>query len=145
VRPSTDSNIRIGTVEDRRPAAPTHAGPAHGTIGGVDTRLALRAAVLQAIGVAVLGLATGLALPHSFFEDWGWLVGPAAWIAAALFTAGVLRLPLLAALAGAAVAGVVSLAAVLIGIHWLGAAIAVVVFALWCGRLRPRRPAAAAA
>ncbi len=111
----------------------------------MDTRLALRAAVLQAIGVAVLGLATGLALPHSFFEDWGWLVGPAAWIAATVLTATVRRLPLLPALGGAALAGVVSLAAVLVGIHWLGAAIAIVVFALWCGRLRPRRGAPAAA
>ncbi len=112
---------------------------------GMDTRLALRAALLQAAGVAILGVATGLALPHDFFDDWGWLVGPAAWVAAAVATALVLRLPLAAALLGAAVAGVVSLAAVAIGAHWLGAAVAVVLFALWCGRLTPRRRAAAPA
>ena len=29
-----------------------------------------------------LAIALGLALPHSFFEDWGWLAGPGAWMAA---------------------------------------------------------------
>jgi len=41
-------------------------------------------------------------------------------------------------LVGAALAGIPSLLAVLIGVHWLGAAIAVAMFALWCGVLSPR-------
>ena len=36
---------------------------------------------------------------------------------------------------GAALAGLPSLAAVLVGAHWLGPALGVPLFALWCGRL----------
>ena len=74
----------------------------------IDTNLAMRAALVQAAGVLVLGLATGLALSHAFFEDWGWLVGPAAWLLAATATALVLQLPLAGTLLGAALAGIPS-------------------------------------
>jgi hypothetical protein len=100
----------------------------------IDTNLAMRAALVQAAGVLVLGLATGLALSHAFFEDWGWLVGPAAWLLAATVTALVLKLPLPGTLLGAALAGIPSAIATLLGLHWLGAAMAIVLFALWCGR-----------
>lgn len=100
----------------------------------LDTNLAMRAALVQAAGVLVLGLATGLALSHSFFEDWGWLVGPAAWMIAATVTALILKLPLPGTLLGAALAGVPSAIATLLGLHWLGAVLAIVLFALWCGR-----------
>jgi hypothetical protein len=99
----------------------------------IDTSLALRAALVQAAGVLVLGLATGLALSHSFFETWGWLVGPAAWLLAAAVTARVLRLPAGPTLLGAMLAGIPSALATLAGLHWLGAALAIVLFALWCG------------
>jgi len=89
----------------------------------------------------MLSLALGLALPHSFFEDWGWLTGPGTWIACALFTATALRLPLAMTLLGAVLAGLPSLLAVLVGLHWLGALVAIVLFALWCGRLEPARRA----
>jgi hypothetical protein len=102
----------------------------------MDTNLAMRAALVQAAGVLVLGLATGLALSHAFFEDWGWLVGPAAWALAATATALVLKLPLPWTLLGAALAGIPSAAATLLGLHWLGAVLAIVLFALWCGRPR---------
>ncbi|HEV2727362.1 MAG TPA: hypothetical protein VGV34_03655 [Solirubrobacterales bacterium] len=94
-----------------------------------------RAALLQLAAVALLSLALGLALPEDFFEDWGWATGPAAWMLCAAFTARVLRLPLGAALLGAALAGLPSLLAVALGVHWLGAVLAVAVFALWCARL----------
>jgi hypothetical protein len=94
-----------------------------------------RVALAQTLSVAVLSVALALALPHSFFENWGWIAGPAAWVACAVLTARAVRLPVLRALAGAAVAGLPSVAAVLIGAHWLGAALAVGVFAAWCGRL----------
>ena len=38
-------------------------------------------------------------------------------------------------LLGAALAGIPSLFAVLIGLHWLGAVVAIGLFALWCARL----------
>ena len=98
-----------------------------------------RAALLQLAAVALLSLALGLALPESFFEDWGWIAGPAAWMLCAAFTARVLRLPLGPALLGAAMAGLPSLLAVVLGIHWAGAVLAVGLFALWCARLRISR------
>lgn len=104
----------------------------------IDTNLGMRAALVQAAGVLVLGLATGLALSHSFFEDWGWLVGPGAWMLAATATALVLRLALAPTLLGAALAGMPSAVATLLGLHWLGAALAIVLFALWCGGIDAR-------
>jgi hypothetical protein len=103
----------------------------------VDSRIAIRTAVLQGASVAVLSIALAVALPRSFFEDWGWIAGPAAWMLCALFTASALSLPRGRALLGAALAGLPSLVAVLIGVHWLGAVIAIVLFALWCSHLRP--------
>jgi hypothetical protein len=95
-----------------------------------------RAALLQLLAVALLSIALALALPHDFFVDWGWIAGPAAWMLCAALTARVLRLPLVPALIGAALAGLPSLLAVVLGIHWAGAALAVALFALWCARLR---------
>lgn len=95
-----------------------------------------RAALLQLAAVALLSIALGLALPHSFFEDWGWLTGPGAWMLCAALTARVLGLPLGPALLGAVLAGLPSLLAVLVGLHWAGAVLAVGLFALWCARLR---------
>jgi hypothetical protein len=101
----------------------------------MDRPTVVRAGVGQAAAVAVLSIALALALPHSFFEDWGWVAGPAAWLLCAALVARVLRLPLRGALIGAALAGLPSVLAVVLGVHWLGAALAVVLFALWCGRL----------
>jgi hypothetical protein len=102
-----------------------------------------RAAVVQAVAVAVLSLALGLALPHSFFEDWGWLAGPGAWALCALLTARVVGLPAVPTLIGAALAGLPSLVAVILGVHWLGAVLAIVLFALWCARTASDRRLAA--
>ncbi|HWT90976.1 MAG TPA: hypothetical protein VN179_07650, partial [Solirubrobacterales bacterium] len=60
-----------------------------------------RVALLQLAAVAVLSTVLGLALPEDFFEDWGWIAGPAAWMLCAAFTARVLRLPPGRALLGA--------------------------------------------
>jgi hypothetical protein len=95
-----------------------------------------RAALLQLVAVALLSIALALALPHDFFVDWGWIAGPAAWMLCAALTARVLRLPLVQALIGAVLAGLPSLLAVVLGVHWAGAALAVAIFALWCARLR---------
>lgn len=105
----------------------------------MDRRLALRAALTQAAAVAVLSIALAIALPHSFFTDYGWIAGPAAWALCALLTAQVLGLPRLWTLLGAALAGVPSLIGVLLGAHWLGAVLAIGVFAAWCGLSQARR------
>lgn len=96
--------------------------------------VALRAGALQAGLVVAVSLLLALALPKSFFEDWGWLSGPAAWLGCAAVTASVLHLDRGRAVLGALLAGIPSAVAVIAGIHWLGVALAVVLFALWCGR-----------
>ncbi len=107
----------------------------------MDVPTLWRAALVQLLAVAVLSLALGLALPHDFFEDWGWFAGPASWMLCAAFTARVLGLPLVPTLIGAVLAGLPSLLAVLLDLHWAGAVLAVGLFALWCARLRQDRPA----
>jgi hypothetical protein len=107
----------------------------------MDRTVLWRSALLQAVSVAVLAVILGTALPRSFFEDWGWLAGPGAWAACALFTGAVLKLPAGPVLAGAALAGVPSLIGVLLDQHWLGAPLAVAVFACWCGWLARGRTA----
>ncbi len=107
-------------------------------MGPVDRRTLWRAAAIQAGAVVILAVALALLFPHHFFVSWGWIAGPGAWAICALLTARLLGLPALPVLVGAALAGIPSLLAVLIGVHWLGAAVAVAVFALWCALLRPR-------
>lgn len=104
----------------------------------IDWRVALRAGAVQLVAVGVLFAALALALPHSFFEDWGIVAGPGAWIACAAFTARVLHLPALRTLAVAAAAGIVgALASLGIG-HDAGIVVAIGLFALGCGAiLRP--------
>ncbi|HEV2790265.1 MAG TPA: hypothetical protein VGV69_03085 [Solirubrobacterales bacterium] len=109
----------------------------------MDLSTLWRAALLQLTFVAVLSIALGLALSDDFFEDWGWLAGPGAWMLCAALTARALRLPLGPALLGAALAGLPSLLAVVLGVHWAGAVLAVAVFAVWCARLREAEPEAA--
>jgi hypothetical protein len=111
----------------------------------MDHSVLWRAALVQALAVAVLSIALAIALPHSFFEDWGWLAGPGAWMACALVTARVVGLPIAGTLLGAALAGLPSLLAVVLGVHWLGAVVAVGIFALWCARLARDRGLAARA
>jgi hypothetical protein len=103
----------------------------------MDTSILWRAALLQLAAVAVLSILLAVALPHDFFVDWGWIAGPASWLLCAAFTARVLGLPLVPTLLGAVLAGLPSLVAVLIDLHWAGAVLAVALFALWCARLRP--------
>lgn len=100
----------------------------------MDVPILWRAALVQLVAVAVLSLVLGLLLPHSFFEDWGWFAGPASWLLCAAFTARFLYLPMAATLTGAVLAGLPSLLAVAIGLHWLGALLAVALFAMWCAR-----------
>jgi hypothetical protein len=101
----------------------------------MDTNTLWRSALIQLVAVAILSIALAVALPHSFFDSWGWLVGPLAWLLCAAFTARVLALPLAPTMLGAVLAGIPSAIAVLLHLHWEGAAVAVAVFAFWCARL----------
>jgi hypothetical protein len=104
-------------------------------MGAMDGSIATRAALILAGSLAVVALVLGAALSREFFEDWGWAAGPGAWAACALLAGAVVRLPWLPVLAGAALAGVPGLVGVLLGTHWLGPPVGVVLFGLWCGRL----------
>jgi hypothetical protein len=103
----------------------------------VDSSLAIRAAAIQGACIIFLAIVMALLFSDSFFEDWGWLVGPLAWIGCAVVTASRLNLPFPEAILGAIGAGIISLLAVVIGLHWIGAVVAVILFGLWCGRLQP--------
>ena len=72
----------------------------------------------------------------------GWPARARGWLCA-LVTARVVGLPIAGTLVGAALAGLPSLVAVVIGVHWLGAVIAIALFALWCARLARDRGLAA--
>lgn len=121
---------------ERALAAPTRWENAR--VEHIDRSLLWRAAAVQALSVAVLAAILAVVLGRQFFVDWGWLVGPGAWIACALLTARVLSLRPLRVLAGAALAGIPSALAVVAGMHWLGTIIAIGVFALWCATTMPR-------
>lgn len=101
----------------------------------MDRDVLWRAALVQVCLIVPLSLALGLALPDSFFDDWGWLSGPVAWLLCAWLTARTLGLPRVRTVAGAALAGLPSMVAVAAGVHWLGVVLAVGLFAAWCARL----------
>lgn len=101
----------------------------------MDSAILWRVAVVQVVAVAVLSLLMALIFSHGFFESWGWLVGPLAWMACAWLTARIVGLPEIPVLLRSALAGILSLLFVLLGLHWLGAALAVAIFAAWCAYL----------
>lgn len=94
--------------------------------------LLIRSALTQTLLVGVLSAVLALALGNRFFIHWGWLVGPIAWLACALATARVLSLPPRRTLIGAVLAGLPTIPAVAVGLHWLGDVVAIALFALWC-------------
>lgn len=107
----------------------------------MDSAILWRVAVVQVLAVAALSVLLALVFSHGFFESWGWLVGPLAWLVCAWLTARVVGLPEAPVLVRAALSGIPSLLFVLVGLHWLGAAVAVAVFAAWCARLPRPFPA----
>jgi len=91
-----------------------------------------RVALVQLVAVAALSLLLAVVFSHGFFVDWGWFAGPASWLLCAWLTARVVGLEVPPTLVRAVIAGLVSLLAVLIGQHWLGALVAVGLFAYFC-------------
>ena len=93
-----------------------------------------RVALVQLVAVALLSVVLAVVFSHGFFVDWGWLAGPAAWLLCAWVTARVVGLAVAPTLFRAVLAGVVSAIAVVFGLHWLGALVAVGLFAALCAR-----------
>jgi hypothetical protein len=104
----------------------------------MDTSLLWRSALVQLVSVGLLFAVLALTLPESFFETWGWLTGPAAWMGCAALTAWVLKLSLNDTLLGALLAGIPSALGVIVGLHDVGGIVSLALFALWCG-WGPRR------
>ena len=98
----------------------------------MNTEILWKSALIQLVLVAVVSIVLALLLPHSFFEDWGWFSGPLAGVRCAAAAARILPLPAGRTILGAVLAGIPSLIAVVIGIHWLGVIFAVTLFAFWC-------------
>jgi hypothetical protein len=99
----------------------------------IDRGLALRAAAVQLLAVGAVFALLALSLPRSFFEDWGIVAGPGAWIVCAALTARVLRLPAGRTLLVAAVAGLLGAAAGLGIGHDAGIVVAIGLFGLLAG------------
>jgi hypothetical protein len=103
----------------------------------LNARLFWKALVVQAIVVAIPFAILGLALDESFFEDWGWLVGPIVWLACSAVTGRVLSLPLAYVLFSAVAGGVAGLIVMLATSHTPGLIAALLVFAASCGSYDP--------
>jgi hypothetical protein len=106
----------------------------------MDTSLLWRSAFVQLVAVGVLFVVLSVLLPHGFFDTWGWLTGPAAWLLCAALTARVLGLSLGSTLLGALLAGIPDAICVLLGAHEAGGVIAILLFALWCARPPRQKP-----
>jgi hypothetical protein len=109
----------------------------------VDRSLLWRTAVVQTLAVGILFAVLALTLPHSFFEDWGAVVGPAGWIAASLITWRVLGLSLRTVALASAVAGGAAALLGAVAAHAVALPVAIAAFALLCASVE-RRPELAA-
>jgi hypothetical protein len=100
----------------------------------VNARLFWKALGVQAAAVVVLfAILVALPLGEDFFDDWGLVVGPIAWLACSLVTARVLSLPLAYVLFAAVAGGVAGEIVLLVTSHWAGVVAALLVFAASCG------------
>ena len=122
------------------------APEAESSISPVDVRLFWKSLAIQAIAVAVPFVILGLALDDALFEDYGWVVGPAVWLASSVVTARTLEIPAAYVVFSALAGGVAGALVMLVTSHFAGIAVALLVFAASCGSWDPdalEEPAAA--
>jgi hypothetical protein len=109
----------------------------------MDSSLFARVGLVQTLLVAVLfAVLVALPLGDDFFEDYGWLTGPVAWLVCAALTARILALPASLALFAAAAGGI---AGALVGLtlsHTAGLVVGVAIFAASCAGHEPGGEAA---
>ena len=103
----------------------------------MNARLFWKSLAVQAVVVLVPFALLDLALDRSFFEDWGWAVGPVVWLACSVVTARILRLPLGYVLFSALAGGVAGAVVFLATSHLPGMIAALLVFAASCGSYDP--------
>ena len=103
-------------------------------MGRFDTAAALKSLAALLAVFAVIGGISAALLPHSAFVDWGFLIGPGAWVVGALVSTRVVGLGVKEAVVGSLLAVVPNAIAGSAGLHWAGVAIGVLVFSVWCGR-----------
>lgn len=101
----------------------------------MDKRLFWRAALIFAAVIAIeAGILIALPLGDDFFEDYGIVAGPLAWLVGAVVTALILKLPWSLALFAAAAGGVAGgLVAAGGAKHWIAPIVGIAVFAACCG------------
>ena len=101
----------------------------------MDKGLFWRAALIQAAAIAVAaGILIALPLDEDFFDDYGIVAGPVAWVVCATITALILKLPASLAVFAAAAGGIAGVLADVAGAkHWMGVIIAIAVFGACCG------------
>ena len=92
---------------------------------------------MQALVLAVPFVVLAVTLDESFFENWGWLAGPAVWLACSAVTARILSLPLGYVLFSAVAGGVAGAIVFLVASHWAGMVAGLLVFAASCGSYDP--------
>jgi hypothetical protein len=109
----------------------------------VNARLFWKSLMVQAIAVAIPFVVLALTLDEAFFEDWGWLAGPAVWLVCSAATARVLSLPLGYVLFSAVAGGVAGAIVFLLASHGAGMAAGLLVFAASCGSYDPEAEAEA--
>jgi hypothetical protein len=96
----------------------------------VDPRLFWKSLVVQAAIVAVLfAILVALPLGEDFFEDYGWAIGPVAWLGCSVLTARVLDMPVGYVVFSAIAGGVCGAIVFLVTSHWPGMVVALLVFA----------------
>jgi hypothetical protein len=108
----------------------------------MDSRLFWRAALVQALLVGVVfAILVALPLGEDFFEDYGWVTGPVAWILCALATGRILSFPLELTLFAAAAGGVAGALVALVSSHAIGLIVGVAVFGASCAGYEAAREA----
>jgi hypothetical protein len=109
----------------------------------VKARLFWTSLAAQGIVLAIPFAVLALTLDEGFFEDWGWLAGPAVWLACSALTARIVSLPLGYVMFSAVAGGVAGAIVFLVASHWAGMAAALLVFAASCGSYDPEAEAEA--
>ncbi len=106
----------------------------------MDRGLFLRSLAVQALAVAaVFAVLVALPLGGDFFEDYGIVTGPVAWVACSAVTARLLSLPIGLALFAALAGGVAGALVALVTSHTVGLVIGLLVFGASCGGYDPER------